>query len=231
MKVVEAIQRVQSLYSKGVAADDRRLTNRHIYSKLKTVRSRLLYEKVVKKQFIASTNYQVLNCVELIKAPIHECPCIPPLGCCIYRTKYPLPTPVSGISGHIIRSVTSLDGSIVFSEITWQDKKYKQYDKYTADKPDYFISDEYLYVTAKNETEVIRIEILLDDPVEGYNFPSYCPNPQDACISIYDREFHLDNSMFDAMIELTVQSLLQVFVSGVEDESNNSKDNPSQANK
>jgi hypothetical protein len=37
--------------------------------------------------------------------------------------------------------------------------------------------------------------------------------------------------MFDAMIELTVQSLLQVFLSNVEDESNNSKDNPSQANK
>ena len=37
--------------------------------------------------------------------------------------------------------------------------------------------------------------------------------------------------MFDAMIEITVQSLLQVFVAGVEDESNNSKDNLSQANK
>ena len=231
MKVIEAIQRVQSLYSKGVAADDRRLTNRHIYSKLKTVRARLLYEKVVKKQFIASTNYQVLPCVELIKAPIHECPCIPPLGCCIYRTKHQLPTPVSGISGHIIRSVTSLDGNIVFSEITWQDKKYKQFDKYTATKPDYFISNEYLYVTAKNETEVIRIEILLDDPVEGYHFPSYCPEAESPCISIYDREFHLDNSMFDAMIEITVQNLLQVFVAGVEDESNNSKDNLSQTNK
>lgn len=231
MKVIEAIQRVQSLYSKGVAADDRRLTNRHIYSKLKTVRARLLYEKITNKQFIASTNYQVLPCVELVKAPIHECPCIPPLGCCIYKTKYQLPTPVSGISGHIIRSVTSLDGNTVYSEITWQDKKYKQYDKYTSKKPDYFISNEYLYVTADNDAEVVRIEILLDDPVEGYNFPSYCPDAQDPCISIYDREFHLDNSMFDAMIQLTVSTLLTQFVSSVEDETNNAKDNPSSANK
>ena len=225
MKINEAIQRVQSLYSKGVAADDRRLTNRHIYSKLRTVRSRLLYEKINKRQYISSVNYQVLHCVQLVKAPISECPCIPPLGCCIYKTKYPLPTPISGINGHIIRSVTSLDGNIVFSEITWQDKKYKQYDKYTATKPDYFISNEYLYVTAKNDTEVIRIELLLDDPLEGYQFPSYCPVEQKDCTSLYEREFNLDNSMIDALLELTVQSLLVPFNAGVEDSSNNAKDN------
>ena len=225
MKVIEAIQRIQSLYSKGVAADDRRLTNRHIYSKLKTVRSRLLFEKITKKQYIASVNYQVLPCIELVKAPLSECPCLPPLGCCIYKTKYPLPTPVSGISNHIIRSVTSLDGNTVFSEITWQDKKYKQYDKYTSMKPDFFISNEYLYVTAKNEIEVIRIELLLDDPLEGYEHPSYCPVQVEDCTSLYDREFNLDNSMVDALIELTIQSLLVPFNAGVEDSSNNSKDN------
>ena len=225
MKVIEAIQRIQSLYSKGVAADDRRLTNRHIYSKLKTVRSRLLFEKITKKQYIASVNYQVLPCVELVKAPLSECPCLPPLGCCIYKTKYQLPTPVSGISNHIIRSVTSLDGNTVFSEITWQDKKYKQYDKYTSMKPDFFISNEYLYVTVKNEIEVIRIELLLDDPLEGYEYPSYCPVEVEDCTSLYDREFNLDNSMIDALIELTVQSLLVPFNAGTEDSSNNSKDN------
>lgn len=229
MKLIEAIQRIQSLYSEGVQSDDRRLSSRHIYNKLITVRSRLLYEKINKKQFISSVNFQVLPCVELIKVPIHECPCIPPLGCCIYKTKYKLPTPISGINGHIIRSVTSLDGNIVYSEISWQDKKYKQYDKYTSTKPDFFISNETLYITAKNEAEVIRIELLLDDPIEGYNFPSYCPST-DTCISVYDREIHLDNSMFDALVQLTVEELLPTF-NPKEDSSNNSKDNVEQETK
>ncbi len=230
MTIKEIIQRIQALYSKGVKSDDSRLNSRHIYSKLKTIRGRLLYERVNKKQFIANINYQVLPCVELVVAPITECPCIPPLGCCIYKPKYPLPKPLSGMNGHFIKSVTSLDGNIVFSELTWQDKKYKQFDKYTSQKPDYFISGEYLYVTAKNDTEVIRIEILLEDPVEGYNYPMYCPTVDD-CLSVFDREFHLDNSMIDAAIELSVQELIAIFNQAQEDSSNNSKDNPEQTTK
>jgi hypothetical protein len=230
MTIKEIIQRIQALYSKGVKSDDSRLNSRHIYSKLKTIRGRLLYERVNKRQFIASINYQVLPCVELVVAPITECPCIPPLGCCIYKTKYPLPKPLSGMNGHIIRSVTSLDGNIVYSELTWQDKKYKQYDKYTSTKPDYFITGEYLYVTAKNDTEVIRIEILLEDPIDGYNYPMYCPTVDD-CVSIFDKEFHLDNSMVDAVVELSVQELISIFNQAQEDSSNNSKDNPEQTTK
>jgi hypothetical protein len=230
MTIKEIIQRIQALYSKGVKSDDSRLNSRHIYSKLKTIRGRLLYERINKRQFIASINYQVLPCVELVIAPITECPCIPPLGCCIYKTKYPLPKPLSGMNGHIIRSVTSLDGNIVYSELTWQDKKYKQYDKYTSHKPDYFITGEYLYVTAKNDTEVIRIEILLEDPVDGYNYPMYCPTV-DNCLSVFDREFHLDNSMVDAVVELSVQELISIFNQAQEDSSNNSKDNPEQTTK
>lgn len=65
MLIKEVIQRIQALYSKGVKSDDSRLSSRHIYSKLKSTRGRLLYEKVNKRQFIASINYQVLACVEL----------------------------------------------------------------------------------------------------------------------------------------------------------------------
>jgi hypothetical protein len=230
MTVGEAIQRIVSLYSKGVHSDDKRLSSRHIYNKLKTVRSRLLYEKINKKQFISSINYNVMPCIEMIKAEIHECPCIPPLGCCIWKSKYPLPAPISGINGHIIRSVTSLDGNIVFSEITWQDKKYKQYDKYTAMKPDFFISNEHLYITAKNETIVVRAEILLEDPLEGENFIGYCPTINN-CLANYDKEFHLDNSMFDPLIELTVQELISIFNQNQEDSTNNTKDSPEQTTK
>ena len=230
MIIREAIQRIQSLYSKGVASDDSRLKSRHIYSKLRTIRSKLLSEKYNKRQTLASINYQVLPCVKVIKAPLSECPCIPPLGCCIYRIENPLPSPITGMNGHIIRSVTSLDGKIRFSEITWEDKKYKQYDKYTADKPDYFISNEYLYITSKVELEVIRIELLLEDPIEGYTYPMYCEQTS-TCTPVYEREFHLESTLFDAAVELTVQLLIGVFNQNQEDSTNNTKDNPEQTTK
>ena len=47
MTVGDLIQRVQSLYSKGVESDDSRLTRRHIYNKLLSVRSTLIFNKVI----------------------------------------------------------------------------------------------------------------------------------------------------------------------------------------
>ena len=53
MKIGEIVTRVQSLYSKGVASDDSRLSNRLIYNKMLTVRSRLIVEQAKKKQRIS----------------------------------------------------------------------------------------------------------------------------------------------------------------------------------
>ena len=86
-------------------------------------------------------------------------------------------------------------------------------------------------MTAKNDAEVIRIEILLEDPVEGYTYPMYCPDVNDSCEPVFDKEFHLDNSMIDAAMELSVQELIAVFNQGIEDSSNNTKDNPEQNTK
>ena len=98
MKIGEIVQRVQSLYSKGVHSDDSRLSARHIYNKLLTVRARLISQEAKKKQKISQWNYQTISCIELIKVPAHECPCLPPIGCDMLRSKYKLPKPLSGLS-------------------------------------------------------------------------------------------------------------------------------------
>ena len=66
MKVHEIIQRVQSLYSKGCQSDDSRLSPRHIYSKLVSLRSKYISQQAKKKQKINQWNFQTLPCVELI---------------------------------------------------------------------------------------------------------------------------------------------------------------------
>ena len=42
MLIREAIARIKSLYNRGSASDDTRLSNRHINSKLKSVRALLI---------------------------------------------------------------------------------------------------------------------------------------------------------------------------------------------
>ena len=125
MLVGELIQRVQSLYSKGAESDDSRLTRRHIYNKLLTVNSTLIFNKLNKRQYISQWNYQTLPCVELILVEGNDCPCVTPIGCQILRTKEKLPKPINSLSGHNLQSVTSIDGSIIFSETSFKGQKWR----------------------------------------------------------------------------------------------------------
>ncbi len=68
----EAIQRVQSMYSKGVQSRSSRLSARHIYSALITARSILIKQQSNKNQKANQWTYQVLPCVELIKSTISD---------------------------------------------------------------------------------------------------------------------------------------------------------------
>jgi len=254
MKINEMIQRVLSLYSQGVTSDDSRLSKRFVYSKLLSARAFLLSQKLDKRQPISQWAYQTLDCVELVKALPYECPCLPAVGCQILRTKEPLPQPLTGLlNGHEIQSVTSLEGSLNIPETTWEAKKHKKGNKYTAAKPDFYIRNNYLYITTKKAPSVISITGLFDDPLEVDAFPSICGStpcietsaststsasraaapddtntvgPNDGCPDCegpLNKDLPIEKSMLKTVIELAVQELT-VFAAGKEDVKNDSRD-------
>jgi len=226
MKIKEIIQRILSLYNKGVQSDDSRLSDRHVYNKMITVRSKLISQEAKKRQKINQWSYQTLNCVELIKAHPNECPCIPPIGCEILRTKFPIPKPLTDLNSHLIQSVTSIDGNVIFSEIGWNEKKYKAANKYTANKPDYFMRNNYLYITHKSGMKVISITGLFDDPILAAQFPSMCVDCEDCvdCESPLDKEFPIDNDMIDTLVDMCKEELIGQFSQMIEDKTNNTSD-------
>lgn len=176
--IKEIVQRVQSLYSKGAQSDDSRLSQRHIYSKLISLRNKYISQQAKKRQKLNQWNFQTLPCVEVIKVPQSLCPCAAVPGCDILRTKYPLPKPLSDLNNHLIQSVTSIDGNTIFSEIQWDEVKYKASSKYTATKPDFFINDSYLYIIGLAQRirhlKVITITGLFEDPLSAEDFPNIC---------------------------------------------------------
>lgn len=222
----EVVQRVQSKYSKGVQSDDTRLSSRHIYNKLSSVRITLVSQKSKKKQKINQWSYQTLSCVELEKTPIHECPCVPPLDCDIYRTKNVIPKPIIGMDSHLIQSISSLDGSVTFNEISWTEAKYKSSNKYTSNKPDYFERNDRLYFIQKKGVEVVQITGLFEKPLEVYEFESLCSNCTNCnkCISPLDLEFPIDGDLIEPLIELASKELIEEFSRNNEDVSNNTND-------
>lgn len=230
MQTGDLIQRVISLYSKGVQSDDARLSRRHVYNKLLTTRSALMFNKLNKKQFISRWNYDTLPCVKMIKVEGHDCPCLPPIGCQILRSEEKLPKPISNLSHHIIDSVTSIDGSVIFSETTWMGKKWRKSDKYTSTKPDYFIKDDYIYITVTRKIKAITVIGLFNDPIEVSNFPSYCDGVSNVVTcpgSPMETEFNIDDDLLDTLIEIAVKELVFAFNQMTEDIANNSMDDVS----
>ena len=226
MLVEEIIQRIQSLYSKGVQSDDSRLSSRHIYNKLLTVRSRLISQEAKKKQKVSQWNYQTISCVELIKVPAHECPCIPPVGCDILRSKYKLPKPLSDLSGSLIQSVTTIDRLTKINPISINAIKSLAGNKYSKKDLAYFIEDGFLYISTPTKLQVLRLVGLFEDPVSVKNFETFCDTCKECedCLDYQKEEFPIDNDMVDVLVQLAVEELIVMFSQSVQDLTNNSAD-------
>lgn len=236
MKTIgQYIEDVQTAYNKGTASDDNRLPARFVYSMLLDGRNRFINQQSNKTQKIGQWAYQTLNCVELETAPMHECPCLPPKGCTIYRTKYPLPQPLINMDSHLIQSVSSVTGDIIFSASSWEEKKYAAGKRYAKKVNDYYLRNGRLYITRQTGPSLVEITGLWQDPLLAYTYPSSCDNCEDGecedCESPLDKGFPFDAHQINGLIEITLTMIYKFYGQSLEDRTNNSQDSPEEQSK
>jgi hypothetical protein len=226
MLIKEVIERIQSLYSKGVASDESRLSDRHVYNKVLSVRMQLLSQQLKKKQRISDWNYSILPCVELIKVPNHECPCLGNLGCDVYRTKFPIPRVLTDSNRHYIEFVMSVESGMRIEEVTRQGVLYLKGNKYTGTRPKYLFENGYLYFPIQKSPGVVKIKLLAEDPLEARKYPSLCADCVDCedCTPYPDFPFDIDGDLIEPLIDICVQEIIGVFERRTEDTKNNSRD-------
>ena len=229
MIIREIIQRVLSAYSKGVSSDDVRLTKRHIYNKLLTTRALLLSREVNKKRKLSAWNYSTLPCVEIVEITSNEeCPCIPDVGCSVYRSKHKLPKPIVSLSSYMIKGVYSTDAqrSIKFTEVSVNQSKYTKGGKYSSNNNKYMLHNEYIYIISKVAPIAVSIDLLVEDIMEAYNFVNYCNNNSVDCADkILEKEFPIDGYLLEPLIQITIDELISCFSKSLQDSLNNSQDN------
>lgn len=227
MKISEIIQRIQSLYSKGVESDDSRLTNRHIYNKILTIRTRLIAEDRINNRKISPWNQDTLSCVEVISIPAYECPCILPPSCkTVLRSKEKLPKAIDGM----LTSINSVENSIKIDLVNKNSARYISSNKYTGNKVNAFIEEDYLYIIRETSIGVIQVRGVFEDPIQVDLFNLTC-NPETSCDAITEKEFSLETSKIDRLIEMCVREIIDYFKSNIEDLSNDSKDSSIQQSK
>lgn len=225
LKLGAAIDRVQSVYSRGVKATDSRVTSRHIYSALTSARGTLIQQQYDNNQKPGEWVYQVLPCVELIKAQIHECPCVPDEGCMVLRSKYKIPEVIGSASGSRIKSITSLDGDIRIDEVKFETSKFqKKGNRFTGNNPTAIIKGGYIFVTLRKHLKAITIIAPFADVVATRLFPSYCGCTDCECLDYREIDYPIDTHKETALIQIANTELIYLLASMKEDKSNNGSD-------
>lgn len=227
MKIKEIIQRIQSLYSHGVESDDSRLTNRHIYNKIKTIRTKLISQDRVNIKSVSHWNQDTLFCVELESIPAYECPCLLPSTCKrVLRSKQQIPKAIEGM----ITSIVSVENSLKIDLVNKNSARYISSNKYTGNKINAFIEEDYLYIIRDTSIGIVQLRGVFEDPIEVDLFNMAC-NPEPNCNPVTDKEFPLEAGKLDILIEMCVRELIEFFRTSQEDLSNDSKDSVIQQSK
>jgi hypothetical protein len=228
MKIGEIIDRIFGIYSSGIASDDIRLSPQLCYSKMLSVRSKLIVQSVNKKQRVSDWDFTHIPCVELIEVPTQLCPCLPTSGCTILRSKYKLPTPLSGLSSDLLRSVSTADFSHKIDYVTLNAYKSQRGNKYSSRKMNYFILEEYLYISTPKKIKVVSINGIFEDPISAEQYKGLCEcDTCDSCIEYREIEFPIGMDQIDTLIELVVQELVIMYKQIPSDTLNNSvEDSP-----
>ena len=128
----------------------------------------------------------------------------------------------------------SIDSRMMIDESTREEALYSKGNKFTSKKIKYLFEDGYLFFPM-NSPGVVKIKYLVENPIEVLNFPSMCPcvdgdDCQD-CTDIMDTEFPIDGDLIDALVNMTVDSLIRSFTVAIEDQTNDSKDNSQEQTK
>jgi hypothetical protein len=212
----EVISRVRNTLK--AVKEDAFLTDRTIYSSL------LKYSKTLVKRednqfrlMKISSIFQVLPYIELIDVDKVEAGCIGIYsGCYFKRSKDKMPNILDGMFGPIIRTVSSIDGSIEMFRTdpgTWVSMTKTTTFKYNKNRYFWYLNG---YIYCPNiDWEAIRMEAIFEGQVESCD--------SDDCLIKQDQPFALPEYLFSEVEQFVIKELtmtMQVPGDGPDDSQN-----------
>ncbi len=203
----EVISRVRN--QAKAETQDAFVTDRYIYSLiLKYAQLFMRRQDSANKLMKFNAIWKLLPFIELIEVDKVEAQCTGiASGCTIKRTLHRLPNMIEGYWGPLIRTVSSIDGSVELQPT--QPGTYVSMTKTTSfkyNKRKYFwYLDGYLYLP-NVEWDAIRLEGVFDDDISEWLCDS-----SDKCKARYEQELYIP----DALLAEIENQVLTVMINGI----------------
>lgn len=186
------------------SADDSRLSNRFLFSFLKSSRKELISQELNKKRLSKSLEYQQLGCLEIESVNPSSCLGVQLEGLVVYRSKIRIPRIIDTNEGLAIAGIYSIDGSNRFQLTTRNGWLRRQSRKYKTDDVYVFFEDGYLYTEGYNEEGSVRVVALFEDPEEVHKLNETTKNDcgeEASCVDMLDAPFDIPSSIENLMID------------------------------
>ena len=212
----DAVSRVRNTLK--AVKEDPFLTDRAIYSALTKYGQTLLKREDNQFRLMKiSSIFKVLSYVELIDVDRVEAGCVGVTsGCYFKRTKDKLPTIFDGAMGPILRTVSSIDGSIEMNRTdpgTWVSITRSTTFKYNK-RPYFWYLNGYIYCP-NVDWDAIRMEAIFQDQVETCD--------SDPCLIRQDDPLLFPEYLFSEIEQFVVKELtmaMQIPTDGADDSQN-----------
>lgn len=225
MKINEAISRLRILLENGIASDDTQLSNRFLYSILKTLRAKRIRQKLDSILYLSPFYYNTIDCLPLELGKFADCPCFTN-DCFILRSKYKIPKVMSTRNKLAIKAITTIQGKSLYETTPTKDE-YKQYTNTKKEGLFYFIHNGYLYITGSTTLKVVTFTAIFENPLDlaginacdsdGNNLPNACFEPK-------TQDFPIDEDLFDDVEDMVLEKLVKVMARMPNDSENNARD-------
>lgn len=191
-----------------------RISDEQIAYWVSEVRAMLISQAIAKRQDITDVWVQTLPCMELELVDKSDC-CIVTTKCYILKTKLKIPFTIETAADNTILRVTNPMGDIISKSNPFE-VKYNQYNKYTADKSQWYLQNGYLYITSDLLLEYINIFAIFENPED---LSGYTTCSEAACFT-WDSQYPVSLKMSNDITNIIMQTKVMPFLQMPHDTSN-----------
>lgn len=213
---------IENLATSGDLSYSFRIEREQVYFWIHETRSMLISQALSKRQNISDVWVQAIKCLKLIQVDASEC-CLVPSKCVVLRSEQQLPITIETHLDNSIIRVTTVSGEIITKSNPFE-AKYNKYNKYTAEKPQWFIQNGYLYITNTDLLEYVTLYGLFEDPSELADWYDCEGN---GCFDI-DSSYPVSNKMANDITNYIIKAKVVPFLKFKQDDTNDSNNDNSQ---
>ena len=219
----DILSRLNITLNNGIPSDDKRYSDRYLYSILIAIRAELIKQKAAKYNFLNLFNYQTTPCLSLELSNLDDCDCIPDgVGCKYKRTSQLLPEILTSRDKFLISSVRDLAGNII-SMTTLENSQADKHSRLKKDYTRWFLHNNRIYITSNN-TDLTKIIItgVFFDPVEVADLEGCADDPV-TCYDPFTSDFPIDKELLNTVIRMTQEEVMKYTMRIPQDMQNDAK--------